>query len=49
MGEEVEFIPIELPLTRYETHMNQLIAALLLIDEKMFPAESESAGPQEVA
>lgn len=40
MGEEVEFIPVEIPLEFYEQHVSDLLAHLLSIDEKLLTNES---------
>ena len=43
MDEKIEVIRCEIPLHRYEEQVTQLIKALLVVDEKLFPEESQKS------
>ncbi len=39
MSDEIEVIPVPIPCASYEKKIQSLIAKLLEVDEKLFPAE----------
>jgi len=42
MNQEVEIIPIAIPLNSFNLHIANLVEHLLLIDQKMFPNDNAS-------